>query len=283
MKKSLEDLVTVIITTSPVVSHPSLRLLEETLASFKHVPELHRCPKTIVADGTRLSPADDNDVSTSEPDTPAETHETASSSHPSCSTARRKYANRAKAMRSGYVDEEYASRYGAMKRALSARVSSDAGKEWHPTEAAFAGVRLLFLDERVGYGFALRAALAQVTTRLVVVVQHDRTWMRACAVGNIVDAMEASVAWSMPDGAERSGCEPVVRCVSLVTRSTVNYIKRAQGRRALRQADLDLEQLVWRPPELRNGLRDDFNSQPFLAPLLQFYDSTHIAYTTCKY
>lgn len=278
MQRSLKDYVTIVITTSPVISHPSLGLLEKTLASFVHVPELHACPKIIVADGTRREPPEEGDTAS-----PCGRDAVARACDGGGSiAARRKYANRAKAMRSGYVDGDYAARYGAMKAALSARVCGDAGKVWHPTEAPFSGVRLVYLEERLGYGFALRSALAYVSTRFVLVVQHDRTWMRPCVVSKVVDAMEASGGWALPDGVPARGGEPLVRCVSFVTRSTVNYIKRAQGRRMIRHLDVELERLVWRPPELGNETLPAGDSQPFLAPLLQFYDSTHIAYTDCK-
>ena len=45
--------VTVILTTSPSPSHPSLELVAVTLASFKHVKGLDACRKIIVCDGYR--------------------------------------------------------------------------------------------------------------------------------------------------------------------------------------------------------------------------------------
>ena len=49
--ETLPQWVTVSISTSPVVCHPSTALIEETVASFGHVEHLARCPKLIICDG----------------------------------------------------------------------------------------------------------------------------------------------------------------------------------------------------------------------------------------
>jgi hypothetical protein len=271
--RALRDQVTVVITTSPVVSHPHLSLLEATLASFAHAPDLHDCKVIIVADGWRARPKRD----AASPDVDG-----------AATAPRRKFANISKAMRSGMVDEEYAGRYEEMKERLTARCAADAGKRWHPTEAPFAGVHLLYLKERFGYGFALREALSRerglVSTRYVLVVQHDRTWLRYCPVAAIVSAMEASTTWSVPATPQPppgGGGGQVVKSVSIVTRSTLNYLRRIEGRPNVQRLGLieDIKALVRRPPELRDVAIDDDSKQPFFAPLLQFYDSTHIALT----
>jgi len=50
------DLLTVVITTSYVRSHPTLDVLKHLFRGFQHVPELHSCPKLIVCDGYRVQP-----------------------------------------------------------------------------------------------------------------------------------------------------------------------------------------------------------------------------------
>jgi len=45
------------------------------------------------------------------------------------------------------------------------------------------------LEERFGYGFALRNSLAHVETPFVCVIQHDRTFMRKTPVKQIVETM----------------------------------------------------------------------------------------------
>lgn len=261
MPPSLEHLVTVVIVTSPVLSHPSLALLERTLSSYAHVPSLHACNFIIVADGFRVAPGDGvGNILTG----PA----------PPCGVAApRKHL--AAAFRQGLVDADYAARYGEMKARLAARVEADAGLS-RRDGALFANCKVLEMDERVGFGFALKAALEEVTTKYIVVNQHDRTWMRFCDVGRVVQAMEGSVE----DGIEGSlrvaadGTEQVVKVVSFLTRSTLNYTKRTVGRETWRGYEEGIGSLTRRPPCL---VDDGGGSVAALFPLLQFYDSTHVA------
>lgn len=54
--KTLQDLVTVIISTSPLPSHPSTAVIGAVLNSHKtHCPELVHCKKIVVFDGYRVS------------------------------------------------------------------------------------------------------------------------------------------------------------------------------------------------------------------------------------
>jgi len=51
--------------------------------------------------------------------------------------------------------------------------------------------RLVRCEERQGFGFALKRALTHVRTPYVVVVQHDRNFVRAVDIAPIVRCMEA--------------------------------------------------------------------------------------------
>ena len=53
----LASLLTVVLNTSPCYSHPSTRLLEETVASFALAPGLPACRLLVVADGCKLAAA----------------------------------------------------------------------------------------------------------------------------------------------------------------------------------------------------------------------------------
>jgi hypothetical protein len=262
----MKSLVTIVITTSPVLSHPSLDLLERTLASFAFVPDVHECKLVIVCDGYRKRPGNIGEG--------ADLHSVGKS-------PRKKYGNLAKAMRSGMVDDEYAERYGQMKATLAARCKLERGKPWHPVHAPFAGVELLFLETRVGYGFALREALSLerglVATRYVLVVQHDRTWLRPCSVSSVVAAMESSKSSESTAGAAwERGSPQVMNCVSFVSRSTLNYLRRLEGRPIFRALGVNLNALVQRPSDL-SDTQDDGDCGHCFVPLLQFYDSTHVA------
>jgi hypothetical protein len=134
------------------------------------------------------------------------------------------------------------------------------------------------LEDRCGYGYSLREALLPenglVSTKYVCVVQHDRTFLRQVPISFIIASMDASG----PVSEEGPGDfrEQLVKSVGLLTRSNVNYIQRVMGRPAVRGHHLDLATLVREPPELQ--VPGD-HPRSKLIPLLQFYDSTHIALT----
>lgn len=48
---SLPEVLTVIVTTSPVQSNPSTELIRGTVGTFDRAPELYDCPKIFVCDG----------------------------------------------------------------------------------------------------------------------------------------------------------------------------------------------------------------------------------------
>lgn len=49
----MKDLVTILVSTSPVPSHPDTALLDETIARLRAYPELADCPLILMADGVR--------------------------------------------------------------------------------------------------------------------------------------------------------------------------------------------------------------------------------------
>ena len=50
----IEDLMTVVVVTSPVKSNPSTRMMQELLNYFRLVPQLVRCKKLIMCDGVKV-------------------------------------------------------------------------------------------------------------------------------------------------------------------------------------------------------------------------------------
>jgi hypothetical protein len=182
------------------------------------------------------------------------------------------------------------------QRRLSARCDADANMTWHPVEAPFADMQLLYLKERVGYGFALRSALDLVQTKYILVLQHDRSFIRGpVPASRILAAMDASAGWTRPsfnaicpigfpgpaggtvqwkETSSLSDTGQVLNSVALLTRSTLNHLGRTAGRPSARGLRADAERLVRAPPEL-----DVDGRAGKLVPLLQFYDSTHFALT----
>ena len=99
-------------------------------------------------------------------------------------------------------------------------------------------------SERQGFGFALRNALTRVRTPYVIVVQHDRNFVREAPIVDIVKCLEKNDAW--------------LKYVLLPTTTVLNYPRYVQSKYQLRIA----------PQPTEFGFS--------LTPLLQWYDSTHV-------
>ena len=107
---------------------------------------------------------------------------------------------------------------------------------------------LLILPNRFGFAFALKEALTQlVTTEYVMVIQHDRCFVREFNLLGTINAMKTNEK---------------MRYVLLPTGSTLKYRNRMCSK--------------FERPDMLKGNEVYFEDLVFL-PLLQIYDSSHIA------
>ena len=166
--------------------------------------------------------------------------------------------------RSGRVDEGAKSRYEEYKAAVKVLADRAAG-QWNRTE-------LLELDEHQGFGFAVKQALDHVHTSHVLVVQHDRTFMRPVALAAVLETM-------------RSG-ERDLGYVLLPTTSTSNYSRTMNSWLRTHGVRDDIERIA--VPLCDGGLtaamadgekKDSAGLGPRLLPCLRWFDSTHLANT----
>jgi len=155
----MKDLLTIVVTTSPIQSHPSTELLERTFETFRLAgDEFIKCHKVIVCDGCRVVE-----------------HEKVVS---------KKHANDRQKLRSGIATLKQADNYLVFKQALK-KICRDA-----PEDSPFTNSEVEELESRHGYGFALRHALRHcVSTPYVCVIQHDRTFMRKTPVQETLHSM----------------------------------------------------------------------------------------------
>ena len=140
----------------------------------------------------------------------------------------------------GRVTEEQALRYEEYKTRLKAHVAEN--------NPLYTNTTILELPQRVGFGFALQKAMPMVTTPYVMVVQHDRSFIKPFDLLGILSSMEA---------------HPIMRYVLMPMASTMNYHKRMDTKFRLRN--------------VLAGREVSHEGRCFL-PLCQFYDSTHIAH-----
>lgn len=181
---------TILVTTSPIPSHPSPVLLRTLFASFRqHLPGLAECPRLLVCDGyerddgrPQLCPAQDYD---------------------------------------GFL--------------CAAEQLAETGELGH--------CKILRLGSNHGYGLALAAALQQVTTEFVLVVQHDWLFVKDVDMASVVKAFDL---------------DPVVKYIGMQSLTTLGYPNRIKVRYGLEL-----------PPPRRVGSLE-------LVPQLLWYDKPHV-------
>jgi hypothetical protein len=203
----LEDILTIIVTTSPIRSNPYTEMLEKTFASFRLGGDdfCYKCRKVIVCDGCRVLDETNNNGVTM------------------------KYANVKQALRNGIATTTQVERYQRFKENLNYLCENAT------PDCPFWNASVEELQERHGYGFALRHALQNcVTTPYVCVIQHDRTFMRPTPVRDTVHAM-----WNHVN----------VKYVGMNMRSNLLYRDIFQSKYG-KAADQALGDLILRPPEL---------------------------------
>jgi hypothetical protein len=143
------------------------------------------CRKVIVCDGFRTLEEENDTVSTEPNDSSGGSSGASKSNQNKIS---RRHNNHKQAMRNGIVNSEQAENYRQYKQRLR-QLCLDAESSSEP-RSVFANAQVVELDERHGYGFALRHVLRNcIDTPFVCVVQHDRTFMRPTPMLATVQAM----------------------------------------------------------------------------------------------
>ena len=147
--------------------------------------------------------------------------------------------------RSGQVDEDGAARYEAYLDRLAWLARDETGP--------LRGAEILRLEERHGFGHALKRGVMRVTTPYVLIAQHDRVFTRDAPMRAVLDIMETDES---------------VACVGFPTKTTLSHDKSHRSRFPGYGA-FDLPR---RSYDEHPGLE--------LVPLTQFYDSMHVARTS---
>ena len=114
-KRTLEDLLTIVVTTSPIKSNPSTEVLERSFETFRHggTEFAFRCPKVLICDGCRVleEKKADGDGSSN-----ASTRVT------------KKYANAKQSLRNGIATNDQAENYRLFKIAIR-KICKDAEED----------------------------------------------------------------------------------------------------------------------------------------------------------
>jgi len=274
----LSQLLTIIVTTSPIRSHPSTEMLEKTFDTFPYAGEefAYECRKVIVCDGCRVrdeeedgfnnsngfnsrriscdsatasnsnqsfnnNNIDKNDNDRNNNDKNNSNGINSGSNHSeSKPTITRKHANIKQALRSGITTVDQAKNYIEFKTALR-KLCEDATRAPYPqVKSPFRNAEVVELEERHGYGFALRHALLHcINTPYVCVIQHDRTFMRPAPVAEVVDAM-------------RNDPTEKIKYVGMSMKSNLMYYDIFGGKYGKKAID-ELRSMILRPESLCIG------------------------------
>lgn len=184
----LSQLLTIVVTTSPIRSNPSTEMMEQTFDSFQFAGDefAFECPKVIVCDGCRVFDEEDSNNG----DSGKRRSVDSSDSDYIPPKITKKYANCKQKLRNGIATVDQSKNYGEFKKALQ-KICEEANNTSAKTEKSpFANTQVVELEDRHGYGFALRHALYHnVHTPYVCVIQHDRNFVRLTPVKEAVTAM----------------------------------------------------------------------------------------------
>jgi len=258
LPETVHNLVTVIISTSPLPSHPSTIVIEAVLNSHKtHCPELVACKKIVVFDGYRVS-----------------------------TQARLKKGNVTQAIADGY--EQYKI---AVKSLLSAEEAGDValhnvetshfttGGKRHLTHVTVNAQKsrdgqLMFVEPhtRIGFALGLRTALQLVTTPYIFVQQHDWAFCARVPLVEIISGMEASQHHQSHD--DQHSRIPI-NYVNFNTRWSTNYSSRQVSNDPSLRA---LEKVILSTKEASMDVRTA-SLMSKSTPLFYWLDRPHIART----
>jgi len=174
---SLHDALTLILVTSPIRSHPSTEMLENTLRSYVVGGKLAACEKVIVSDGCYA-----------------------------CEPGQRER------QKHGRVPRDWLKPYAAYRNRLDELVEKASSSHDDEEAHLFARCRHVRAPRHIGFGGCTSLALSYVATPYVMVIQHDRTCLRPFDALRIVSAMRASqdkVRYvGLPTKASLSRCAP---------------------------------------------------------------------------
>ena len=234
-------------------THPSTRVLEEVFASIARFAGAGACAKVIVADGVKMREGED-------------------------ATCK---------FRSGIVTRDAERKYRHYLRRVK-RLTLTPGSVLH-------GARLMVLEQRHGFAHALRRGICRaVKTPFVLVAQHDRSFVRAADLAAVVDAMAAANALAPLSRKTPSADEPSkirLNYVGFPTSTTATHARHVLSKYALEIAPFeaptssDVTDASF-DAKLSSDVASSDSSPPnpktetvALLPLLQFYDSMHVAST----
>lgn len=238
----MENLLTVIIQTSPLPSHPSTALLEALFRSFDRVKNLKECNIVILCDG-----CDDDQTRKTLENTVTNVDEKSTTSD-----TKTNYKH-------GTVSQSTANNYQKHLQLLQEKID----KQEDPFVSQQNGsIRLLKLPCRHGSARAIAAAFDILTigTPYVLIGQHDNFFVKDIHyLQQLIKCMETE------------NTKTWLQCVHFPSTATLNYVQKIQ-----RRYNIDVEKYCKRFPKVD----DTSNVSGTFIPLVFWYGRTHLARTS---
>ena len=186
--------VTIIITTSPIPSNPSTKMLSQVLESLSHSPYLNTCPIILVFDGFTL-----NENSTQFKSSKISGDQ---------SKSYNEFRSAVHELLSGSKDPPQSETTYEEKVGLN--INSTV------TQRIFSSkLQTLSQSVRVGFALAIRSALFQVNTPYILIVQHDWAFRRSIPIENLLCILDNDTE---------------VNYIGFVSRQTLDYANRKSNR-----------------------------------------------------
>ena len=245
---SIEQLVTVIISTSPLPSHPSTAVIDAVLQSHaRFCPELVACRRVVVFDGYKIGPS--------------------------------------LRLKKGNVTDAIAQGYEAYKGQLKQLICGDEaclaeretqklliGGQRHYAELSVQKCvdgKAVFIEagQQIGFALGVKAALGQVTTPYVFVQQHDWALCSTLPLHDILTAMEACT--------QEDGNVPI-NYIGLNNKRSMNYSSRVVANDSLLR-QLETAILILQADTSQPAAQSILKQ---CTPLFHWLDRPHIARTS---
>jgi hypothetical protein len=142
-----------------------------------------------------------------------------------------------------------------------------------PSSCLFAA-KLLVLENRHGFAYALWRGIMRVTTEFVLVAQHDRDFRRPVSISLVINALDVH-------GNVNNNGREAISYIGFPTSTTLGYDWKTSGRLGLKGLMLNRIPIAHVNEKLHIKSEKSVNESlnVSLLPLVQFYDSMHLART----
>jgi hypothetical protein len=163
---TLTEQLSIIITTSPIKSHPSTSLIDQTINSFKRTPHLIDCPIIILCDGFKTKSSGNKNE------------------YKSCvitEEVKEKYLEFISRLKKKYLNEE------PSNEEINENISNNDKDDTNDKKPS--NVTIIVQNSNFGFSSNVKFGLEKVLTPFVMIVQHDQVFQRFVNIEKVIESM----------------------------------------------------------------------------------------------